>query len=271
MSNYESYTGTEGQTNKPGSYQDYQTSQNINAGDPQPDTYNQAKQKAGEVVDQVQDKAGEVASTVKEQAASQISTQKEKAADGLGNVAQAIRQTSDQLRQNDQAGVAEYIDKAAQGVERFSSYLRNRDLDEIVSGVEQFARREPALFIGGAFTVGLLAARFLRSSSPATNNAGSSYSSYNRQLPSSYSGTRTGGLSSYSQGPVISSSTLKIDTIGDQAGDYNASSGQYYPTGTTGSFGTTGIAGSGYGTTGTGSTGSSYDIDMPNTGEDTRL
>jgi len=268
MSNYESYTGTEGQTNKPGSYQDYEAGSNINAGDPNPDTYNQAKQKAGEVVEQVQDKAGEVASTVKEQAASQISTQKEKAADGLGNVAQAIRQTGDQLRQNDQAGVAEYIEKAAQSIERFSSYLRERDLDEIVGGVERFARREPALFIGGAFTVGLLAARFLRSSSPDKNTAGSSYSSYNRQLPATYSGTRTGGVSSYSPGPVISSSTLKIDTIDDQSGNYSASTGQYYPTGTTG---TSGLAGSSYGSTGTGSTGSSYDIDMPNTGEDTRL
>ncbi len=252
MSNYESYTtGTEGQSNQDSGSRA---------------TYDQARQKAGDVVEQVQDKAGEVASTVKEQATSQISSQKEKAADGLGNVAQAIRQTSDQLRENDQAGVADYVEKAAQSVEKFSSYLRDRDLDEIVNGIEQFARREPALFIGGAFTVGLLAARFLRSSSP-DKATGSSYSSYNRQLPASYSrGSYTGGSSMYSQQPTISSSTLKIDTFEDHDTGYKPSSSQYNASGTTGSsYGSTGNYGGSASTTG------GYDSDRPLTGEDTRL
>ena len=36
-----------------------------------------------------------------------------------------------------------------------------------VSSTERFARREPLFFLGGAFVVGLLAARFLKSSERA--------------------------------------------------------------------------------------------------------
>jgi hypothetical protein len=40
---------------------------------------------------------------------------------------------------------------------------------ELIGDVEQFARRSPALFLGGAFALGVLAARFVKSSSAAAN------------------------------------------------------------------------------------------------------
>jgi hypothetical protein len=42
--------------------------------------------------------------------------------------------------------------------------VREKDVNEMLRDVQQFARRQPALFIGGSFAAGLLAARFLRSS-----------------------------------------------------------------------------------------------------------
>jgi len=145
------------------------------------DTAVKAQQKAGEVIDQAQEKVGEVADKVKGQASSQISNQKDKAADSLGNVADAIRQTGDQLRQNEKvAPVAQYTDQLAQGVETVSNYLRSKSLGDIVGEVERFARREPALFLGATFTVGLLAGRFLRSSSSSSRST-----SYGGQYQSS--------------------------------------------------------------------------------------
>jgi len=133
------------------------------------DTDVKAQQKTGELIDQAQEKVGEMTDKVKEQATSQISSQKDRAAEGLGNVADAIRQTGEQLRKNDQvAPVAQYTDQLAQGVEMVSNYLQSKSLSEIVGEVERFARREPALFLGGALTIGLLAGRFLRSSSSSS-------------------------------------------------------------------------------------------------------
>jgi hypothetical protein len=64
------------------------------------------------------------------------------------------------------------MDSAVDQIERFAGYLRNRDVGQMVDDVERFARRQPGLFLGSAFTIGLLAARFLKSSSPSTSGSG---------------------------------------------------------------------------------------------------
>jgi len=101
---------------------------------------------------------------VKGRATDQLNTQKGRATEGLDTVAHAVRQTTEQLRAGQHDTIAEYIDKAAEQLERFSTRMREKDVNEILQDVQQFARRQPALFIGGSFAAGLLAARFLRSS-----------------------------------------------------------------------------------------------------------
>jgi len=94
-----------------------------------------------------------------------INSQKARAADGLGSVADALRQSGETLRSKDpQTPLTQYISGAADQVERLSGYLRSNSVNDMVTGLEQFARRQPALFIGTAFMLGLLGARFLKSS-----------------------------------------------------------------------------------------------------------
>jgi ElaB/YqjD/DUF883 family membrane-anchored ribosome-binding protein len=102
---------------------------------------------------------------VRERATAQLSTQKDRATDGLGSVAQAVRQSTQHLRENKQDAIANYVEKAADQIDRFSTQLRNRDVGELVNEVQRFARRQPALFVGSAFAVGVIGARFLKSSS----------------------------------------------------------------------------------------------------------
>ena len=101
---------------------------------------------------------------VRSGATAQLSTSKDRATDGLGSLAQAVRQSTQPFRDNQQDTVAQYIEKAADQLDRFSNSLRERDINEIVDDVQRFARRQPALFIGAAFAAGMLAARFLKSS-----------------------------------------------------------------------------------------------------------
>jgi hypothetical protein len=103
---------------------------------------------------------------VRERATSQLATQKDRATDGLGTVAQAMRQTTQHLRTQQQEAIAGYAEKAADQLERFSQRLKEKDVTQILDDAQQLARRQPALFIGGAFAIGLLGARFLKSSSP---------------------------------------------------------------------------------------------------------
>jgi hypothetical protein len=92
-----------------------------------------------------------------------LDQQKERAASGLSSLVGALRQSGRQL-EGENATVASYVDTAAEQVERFVGGLRNRDVSEIVSDLESFARRRPTMFLGSAFMIGLVAARFLKSS-----------------------------------------------------------------------------------------------------------
>ena len=128
------------------------------------DVVGQAQQVAGQVADRAQQQTGQVAGQIKQQASSRLSGQIDRAAEGLGNLSQALLSMSGQLRQQDQALVAEYTSRTAEQVQRAASYLRGKDVDQLVDEAEQFARRQPVVFISGAFALGLVAARFLKSS-----------------------------------------------------------------------------------------------------------
>ena len=110
----------------------------------------------------------DVASQARETAQVRLSSGKDRAAQGLDTVADALRHTGQHLRLQDQPVLPEYIDRVAEGVQAASGYLRERELSSLISDVENFARREPALFFGGAFALGLLGGRFLKSSRPSS-------------------------------------------------------------------------------------------------------
>lgn len=125
---------------------------------------------------------------VREQATAQLATQKNKATDGLGSVAEAVRETTRHLREGQHDTVAHYAEQAADQIERFSQRLRNKDVGDLLNDAQQLARRKPALFVGGAFAIGLLGARFLKSSAP---DGGGSYRS-GEYASSGHSGSSSG-------------------------------------------------------------------------------
>jgi hypothetical protein len=137
---------------------------------------------AGRVVDsakQAASQAKEAASNVidqaKDQATSRVDQQRETAASGVQAVAHAFRSMGDDLRNRQGGPVADYaaeIGHAMGGqVERLANYLRGRDVRQLVSDAEDFARRSPAVFLGSAFVLGLAASRFLKSSRPAPDDS----------------------------------------------------------------------------------------------------
>jgi hypothetical protein len=123
---------------------------------------------------------GGIVNKAKERVAAQLSTQKGRATDGLDTITQAVRHTTQQLRAEDHGAVAEYIDKAAEQLERLSHRLRDKDVNELLHDARELARRQPAVFIGGSFALGLLAARFIKSSQPDGGDRG--YSERGRGL-----------------------------------------------------------------------------------------
>ncbi|XXY49995.1 hypothetical protein WME91_02450 [Sorangium sp. So ce269] len=128
------------------------------------------------LLDEAKDAAGHVADQAREQVGTKLSSQKEKAAGTIGGIADAIRQTGDKLR--DTGPLPDMADRAADGVERVANYLQTRNVGDIVREVERFARREPAVFFGAAFALGLVGGRFLKSSSRRGSQTGDTYQTW---------------------------------------------------------------------------------------------
>jgi hypothetical protein len=124
----------------------------------------QAQGTVGQVVDQAQSTAGQVTEQAKQQATSQLESQKGRAIDSLVALAQALRQTGQHLHQQDQTAVSGYVEQAAERIEGLSNYLRARDIPQLIGETQDFARRQPGLFLTGAVALGFVGARFLMSS-----------------------------------------------------------------------------------------------------------
>jgi hypothetical protein len=123
-----------------------------------------ARAQIREVKDQVVDQAKTSFRQARDRATSSLSESRHEAADRIGGIAGAFRSTSNHLRAENQPGVAKLTDSLAEQVERLSSYLRDRDLRSVRDDLENLARRQPAIALGAALAVGLLGARFLKSS-----------------------------------------------------------------------------------------------------------
>jgi hypothetical protein len=129
----------------------------------------QVQSQAQQVAQQAQQAAGQVANQAKQQTTSLLASRKDQTADSLDSVAQALRQTSQQL-QDQQGGLSQLGNTAADQVERVSQYLRSRDVNGLVSDAEGYARSNPGIFLGGALALGFVVARFLKSSPPSAGN-----------------------------------------------------------------------------------------------------
>ena len=92
--------------------------------------------------------------------------QKAMGADYVDGIAEAVRRAAGEFEgQVPQA--AHYIRYAADQMETMSDSLRRRDLSQMMSDVQGFARRQPTAFLGLSFLAGFAAMRFLRSGASA--------------------------------------------------------------------------------------------------------
>jgi hypothetical protein len=124
----------------------------------------QAKDVSGKLSEQVRETSEDVTGRAKETAKTAVSNQKGRVTESVGAIADALHQTADHLDDQDQGSIARFAHMAADRLEDFSNDLQDKSVDQIFGEVEGFARREPALFLGGALALGLLASRFLKSS-----------------------------------------------------------------------------------------------------------
>ncbi|MFB3926624.1 MAG: hypothetical protein ACE14T_11280 [Syntrophales bacterium] len=109
-------------------------------------------------------KVQQVKEKVRREAKSILVTRKGRASEHLEKIAQALKKTGQQLREQDLASVAWHAERAAENIERVSRLIRHKDVDELIAKTEDMTRRRPVLLLAGAFALGFLLARMAMAS-----------------------------------------------------------------------------------------------------------
>jgi gas vesicle protein len=170
------------------------SSQNLK--DQMADAGAEIKQRAGDVLrastDTARDKFKEAADAAKDAAAGaadrfqdQAREQQRSGADFVGRFAGNIRDAA-RAFENDVPFAARGINSAAEYVDDAAEKIRNGSFRDLVDGATDFAKRQPAAFLGLSVLAGFAAVRFLKASgsqgssssdTPSSHEPSSSYSS----------------------------------------------------------------------------------------------
>jgi hypothetical protein len=102
---------------------------------------------------------------MRERVTSELNARKDRASEMLGQLASGVRQMGQPFQEDTLPALGAIADKAASRIEEVAEGMRERDVAELADDVRGLARRRPAAFIAAGFATGLLAARFLKSSS----------------------------------------------------------------------------------------------------------
>jgi hypothetical protein len=82
-------------------------------------------------------------------------------ADFVGELARSARGLADNL-EDGAPQLAQMVRRAASTAETLSHDIRDKSVHELADVTKDFARRQPALFVGAAATAGFLLARFIK-------------------------------------------------------------------------------------------------------------
>ncbi|MGY1584652.1 hypothetical protein [Streptomyces sp. MN13] len=139
-------------------------------------TADQARQAAGEavstageqartVVDQAKAQAGGVARDLRGRVVEQADTQTRRGAGTVRQWADQLSALADKAEEDSPAKNA--VAQAAERGRRAADYLDRRGAEGLVSDVQDFARRRPGLFLGGALLAGFATARLAKAGKAA--------------------------------------------------------------------------------------------------------
>jgi hypothetical protein len=119
--------------------------------------------RAEEAMEQTRGMVGQMFGDVRNAAEEMLEERKERAAESVQGVADALRRTAGNLKSENET-IARYAEQAAETVARFSDTVRERRLGDMVADLDDFARRQPTLFLVGAVAAGFIAGRFMAAS-----------------------------------------------------------------------------------------------------------
>jgi hypothetical protein len=120
-------------------------------------------------------KVGEKAKTVAADTGKKIENvlneQRATGADYLQNMAGLVHQAAD-VFEREVPQASRYIHQAVQQIDSVADAVRTKNVRDAVDDMQDFARRQPAIFFGGALFLGFAAVRLFKTSAPRSSQNG---------------------------------------------------------------------------------------------------
>jgi len=188
----------------------------------------QTQQQVGDVVTQTVDQASHAISDIKEEATSAYIAQRDRVVESLTALASALKMTSQNLTK-DAAGSTQdgnaamalgpFVEEAADRISQSATFLRDRDMSSLMHEAQTLAKKQPLLFLGAMFGVGIAGARMFKGMSESGNSSSASSEPGNSYSSAGMGSQQAGAMSPMAQRPY--------DGISNQADRGSASISSY--------------------------------------------
>jgi len=189
-----------------------------------------AQHQVADTVNQAVSQTADTIAQVKEQAGSVFTDQRDRAVMNLSGLADALRETgktlAKKMEESDSetaapaAAIGPFIEDIADRLSSSSDYLKDKDVSQLMHAAEDLARRQPLLFVGALFGVGVVGARLLKGTVGNGNEASPPSPARSTPVRDVTSGmqfetmdTRPASMSAFDQTPVFGSPSAR--TMGD--------------------------------------------------------
>jgi vacuolar-type H+-ATPase subunit E/Vma4 len=159
----------------------------------------QAKETAQHATEQAKQTAEQATQQARGRVRDEVDRRSTEAGQQASSVADAFRQSAQQLRQEGKEGVAKPVEQVADRVQQAGSWLERSSGDDILREVEDFGRSKPLAVLAGGAVVGFALSRLLKASSTKRYQESSSAGGYGGQAGRSYGGGY-GGTTGYGPG-----------------------------------------------------------------------
>lgn len=125
-------------------------------------TRERGRAEAEKTAEQLREQSSELGQQARQHGARLLQDQKRAAAGQMTAFARALHRAGDELDQEGYTGAGQYAHWSADRLDRFAHTLDEQEPRSILHRAEQFAREQPAIFIGGAVAAGLALAWALK-------------------------------------------------------------------------------------------------------------
>lgn len=181
----------------------------------QPESHSAAtKQKAQDAKDDVADTLRDTVNDSTQKVTAELSGAAEKtkagAAQEFKTLADALHTAANEL--DDGSPQRRMIDTVAKNLDDFSDGIQHKNMGEMLGGLNDLARRNPVMFLGGAALLGFVATRLASASAPGSRTASGSQSSRSAASPQGAAPSTAPSAPSATQATIPSATTNPAGT-----------------------------------------------------------